>query len=146
MTTGHDLSIERGTIATEIEDLVVLSIEAIIIGMTVIVGLAIEAISIMVTGVAAHPLGNMVMATITVVIQITAEVEVTHQVDIKEDRVTNVTIIIIEADSHRVRIETNIGNRIDMKITTSHILKEMIMSMVVSQGEVVVMMVQDCQI
>ncbi len=71
------------------------------------------------------------MATITVVIQITTEAEVTHQVDINVDRVTNVTIITTEVDSNGVRIETNIGNRIDMKIIISHILKGMIMLMIV---------------
>ncbi len=54
VTTGHGLSIEGATMAIEIEDLVVLSIEAIIMGMTVIVGPAIEAISIMVEGAAAR--------------------------------------------------------------------------------------------
>ncbi len=44
-----------------------------------------------------------------------------------EDRATNVTIIIIEADSHGVRIETKIGNSLDMTITTIYILREMIM-------------------
>ncbi len=86
------------------------------------------------------------MAAITVVILITTGAEVIHQADINEDRATNITITIIEADSHGVTIETKIGNGIDMKITTSHILKEMIMSMVVPQGVKVVMMVQDCQI
>ncbi len=103
VTTGHGLSIERATIATEIEDLVVLSIEAIIIGMTVMVGLSIEAIRITVMGAAAHSFGSMVMSTITMVIQITTEVEVTHQADINEDSVTNVTIITIEVDSHGIR-------------------------------------------
>ncbi len=126
VTIGHGLSIEGATVAIGIEDLVVLSIEAIIIGMTVIVGPAIETISIMVAGAAAHPLGSTVIGIITVVIHIITEAELPHLVDMHEDRATNVTIIIIEADSHGVRIETKIGNGIDMKITTSHILRDII--------------------
>ncbi len=68
------------------------------------------------------------------VIHIITEAEVPHQVDMHEDRATNVTIKIIEANSHGVRIETKIGNSIDLTITTSHILREMITSMVVPQG------------
>ncbi len=112
VTTGHSLSTEGAT---------VLSIEATIIGMTGMDSPAIDTISNMDVGAESHNLGSMVIGIITVVIHIIPEADVTHQVDMHEDRATNVTIIIIEADSHGVRIETKIGYSMDMTITTSHI-------------------------
>ncbi len=48
-----------------------------------------------------------------------------------------ITIIIIttEVDSNGVRIETNIGNRMDITVIISHILKEMITLMLVLHGD-----------
>ncbi len=80
----------RSTVAIGIEDLVVLSVEATIIGMA---GPAIDAISNMVAGAEVHPLGIMVIGIISVVIHIIAEVP--HLVDMLKDRATNVSIIII---------------------------------------------------
>ncbi len=141
VTTGHSLSTEGATVAIEIEDLVVLSIEATIIEITVMAGSAIDAISNMVAEAEANPLGIMVIGIITMVIHITVVIpEVPHQVDMHEEWATNITITIIEADIHGIRIETKIGNSIDMTITTSHILREIITSMVVPQGVKVVIM------
>ncbi len=76
--TGHGLSTEGVTVAIGIDDLVVLSIETTVIGKTGMVGPTIDAISNMGTGVAAYPLGSIVIGIITMVLQITSEVEATH--------------------------------------------------------------------
>ncbi len=55
MTTGHSLSTEGATVAIGIEDLVVFSIEATIIGMTGMAGRAINSISNMVMGGGGSP-------------------------------------------------------------------------------------------
>ncbi len=90
--------------AIGIEDLVVLSREATIIGIIAMASPVIDTISNMDVWAEAHNLGSIIIGIITMVIHILPEAGVPHLVVMHEDMATNVTIIIIEVDNHGVRI------------------------------------------